>query len=100
MFSQAPMFVSTKMTELGTNIAVASPETYARSSVRWMGYDAHCCPLWYHSVQSYIVQSIPDALTNWYLLQFSLGMRRAALENKKMWHWKRFLLVEDGRAHP
>lgn len=75
---QAPLFVSTKMTKLGTNVLVPSAEMYGRSSVRWMGYDALCCPFWFHSVQSYITRSLPDSLVSWCIFQYFLGMHRAA----------------------
>ncbi|KAK4740713.1 hypothetical protein SAY87_024301 [Trapa incisa] len=83
---QAPLFISTKMTKLGSSLMVSTPEMYARWSLRWMGQkaDTLCSPVWGHSLQSYLVRCLPDALVSWCFLRYFVSTREKVLRRKKM----------------
>ncbi|KAK4758093.1 hypothetical protein SAY87_019394 [Trapa incisa] len=90
---QAPMFISTKMTNLETGLLVSTPETYARVSMRWIGHasDSVCNPELGHSLQSYLIKCLPDALVSWGFLQYFIRMRHDTLRRKKMMEEYRML---------
>uniref|UniRef100_A0A2P2QL66 Steroid dehydrogenase n=1 Tax=Rhizophora mucronata TaxID=61149 RepID=A0A2P2QL66_RHIMU len=78
---QIPLFVSTKMSNLKqSTFFVASPETYARASIRWMGYEQLCAPIWSQSVQWFILSALPDGLLNWAIFRFFLEVRKKGLQ--------------------
>ncbi|CAI0426011.1 unnamed protein product, partial [Linum tenue] len=77
---QIPLFVSTKMTRMRrSRFMVASAEEYARASLRGMGYEQLCCPLWTHSLQWAFFASVPDALLNWFTFRYFLQVRERGL---------------------
>ncbi|CAI0425791.1 unnamed protein product, partial [Linum tenue] len=77
---QIPLFVSTKMTRVRrSRFMVASAEEYARASLRRMGYEQLCCPLWTHSLQWAFFASVPDALLNWFTFRYFLQVRERGL---------------------
>ncbi|XP_024024016.1 very-long-chain 3-oxoacyl-CoA reductase 1 isoform X2 [Morus notabilis] len=76
---QIPLFVATKMTKLkAKSFFIPSPEAYSRASVRSIGYEIVCAPYWFHSVQWFISDLLPDALLNWCLFSYFLGMSKRA----------------------
>ncbi|OAY32453.1 hypothetical protein MANES_13G018800v8 [Manihot esculenta] len=82
---QIPLLVATKMTRLKKpNLLVASPEIYAKASIRWIGYEKLCSPFWSHSVQWFILQALPDALLNRFLFQYYLGLRNKGLKKEAL----------------
>ncbi|KAF3785075.1 Testosterone 17-beta-dehydrogenase 3 [Nymphaea thermarum] len=69
---QTPLFVATKMTGLERSFFfVASPEEYAESSIRWMGYEGSCNPFWGHAVQCWMASLLPQRLLDCFLLRFA-----------------------------
>ncbi|KAF2292819.1 hypothetical protein GH714_029186 [Hevea brasiliensis] len=82
---QIPMLVATKLIRIKkSSLMVASPEKYAKASLRWIGYERICCPFWSHSVQWFILQALPDALLNWSLFRYYLGMRSMGLKKDSL----------------
>lgn len=83
---QAPLFVATKMLR-GFNtssVFIPSSEMYSKASIRFIGYEPLCTPYWLHSVQWFMVQRVPDALMDRYMLQFFLKMRERRLKKSKL----------------
>ncbi|RVW72649.1 Very-long-chain 3-oxoacyl-CoA reductase 1 [Vitis vinifera] len=77
---QIPLLVATKMTSIKRpSFFVPSPEMFSRASIRWIGYEHICVPYWKHSVQWCLTNVLPDALLDWCLLWYFLGVRRRGL---------------------
>ena len=77
---QIPLLVATKMTSIKRpSFFVPSPEMFSRASIRWIGYEHICVPYWTHSVQWCLTNALPDALLDWCLLWYFLGVRRRGL---------------------
>ncbi|XP_065875352.1 very-long-chain 3-oxoacyl-CoA reductase 1-like [Euphorbia lathyris] len=77
---QIPLFVATKMTRFRkSNMIVASTEKYAKESIRCIGYDQICIPIFSHSVQCFLLKLLPDSLIDWCQFRFYLGLRNKAL---------------------
>lgn len=55
---------------------------YAKASIRSIGYEHICLPCWSHSVQWFMLRSLPDALLNWYIFRYFLGMRKRGLKKE------------------
>uniref|UniRef100_A0ACD5V7H6 Uncharacterized protein n=1 Tax=Avena sativa TaxID=4498 RepID=A0ACD5V7H6_AVESA len=73
---QAPMYVATKMASIrNATLLAPSPETYARASVRYIGYEPRCTPHWAHGVVWYLFSIVPEPLVDRYLLGMSLFIR-------------------------
>ncbi|KAH7515613.1 hypothetical protein FEM48_Zijuj10G0045100 [Ziziphus jujuba var. spinosa] len=78
---QIPIFVATKMTKLkATSFFILSPEIYGKASIKSIGYEHFCLPCWSHSVQWFLLRLLPDALLNWYVFRYFLGMRKRGLK--------------------
>ncbi|KAL5552706.1 hypothetical protein UlMin_040107 [Ulmus minor] len=74
---QIPLFVATKMTKLkATSFLIESPKSYSKASVRSMGYEHLSVPCWSHSVQWLIANCLPDALLNWCVYWYFLGVNK------------------------
>ncbi|KAJ7957648.1 very-long-chain 3-oxoacyl-CoA reductase 1-like [Quillaja saponaria] len=77
---QIPLYVSTKMVKLKPSVFIPTAEIFGKASVRWIGYGEQLClPYWLHGVQWFLLQPIPDALMNWYILRFFMEGRRRSL---------------------
>ncbi|XP_011042345.1 PREDICTED: very-long-chain 3-oxoacyl-CoA reductase 1-like isoform X2 [Populus euphratica] len=82
---QVPLFVATKMTKLKKSLfLVASPEMYAKASIRCIGYEHLSMPLCSHSVQRFILDALPNVLLDWCTSHFFLGLRRKRLEKESL----------------
>ncbi|KAJ8773618.1 hypothetical protein K2173_005864 [Erythroxylum novogranatense] len=78
---QIPLLVSTKMSKMKkSTFLVPSPETYAKASIRWIGYEHLCSPVWSHTVQWLILSALPDSLLNWCVFRYFNGMRERGLK--------------------
>ncbi|MQM20910.1 hypothetical protein Taro_053940 [Colocasia esculenta] len=69
---QVPLTVATKiidglMPNLYYWILASTADTYARASVRWIGYDPWCIPCWQHFIQGYLVRLVPESLMDLWL---------------------------------
>ncbi|RVW72632.1 Very-long-chain 3-oxoacyl-CoA reductase 1 [Vitis vinifera] len=73
---QFPLLVATKMTLIKrSSLFIPSPETFSKASIRCFGYEHECTPYWPHSVQWYVSSLLPNALLDWCVLRYFLGMR-------------------------
>lgn len=82
---QVPLFVATKMTKFKKSLfLIASPEMYAKASIRCIGYEHLSMPLCSHSVQRFIVDALPNALLDWCTYHFFLRLRRKRLEKESL----------------
>ncbi|KAI5572914.1 hypothetical protein BDE02_10G044800 [Populus trichocarpa] len=78
-------FVATKMTKFKKSLfLIASPEMYAKASIRCIGYEHLSMPLCSHSVQRFIVDALPNALLDWCTYHFFLRLRRKRLEKESL----------------
>ncbi|KAL1289893.1 hypothetical protein HN51_058271 [Arachis hypogaea] len=76
---QAPLFVSTKMTKMGSSVFVPTAEKYIKSCTRWIGYESVVEPYLLHSLQGFFIRAIPDPLVDSYLLRYFLYWRKRGL---------------------
>lgn len=82
---QVPLFVATKMTKFKKSLfLIASPEKYAKASIRCIGYEHLSMPLCSHSVQRFILEALPNALLDWCTFHFFLRLRRKRLEKESL----------------
>ncbi|KAJ6355965.1 hypothetical protein OIU78_004149 [Salix suchowensis] len=82
---QVPLFVATKMTRFRkSSFLIASPEMYARASVRCIGYEHWSMPLCSHSVQRLLLDALPDAVLDWCTHHFFGRLRLKRLEKESL----------------
>ncbi|XP_059633607.1 very-long-chain 3-oxoacyl-CoA reductase 1-like [Cornus florida] len=83
---QIPLLVATKMASIKrSSFFIPSPETYSKASLHVIGSDQHLCmPYWPHSLQWSLMQALPDALLDWCLFRYFLGMRKRGLQKDSM----------------
>ncbi|KAI5061873.1 hypothetical protein GOP47_0022412 [Adiantum capillus-veneris] len=62
-----------------------SPNVYAHSGVKWIGYEPLCSPYWPHSLLWKIVKSFPEPLFDAVRFQSCMDVRRRgkAKESRK-----------------
>lgn len=74
---QVPLHVATKLASIKRpSFFCPSPDTYARSAVRWIGYEPLCTPYWPHSFLWWLVDTLPEHLTDAVRLQSCMDVRR------------------------
>ncbi|PIA52969.1 hypothetical protein AQUCO_01000673v1 [Aquilegia coerulea] len=82
---QAPFLVATKMTSIRrSSFFIPSAEMYSRASVRHIGYDNVCTPYWTHSIFWFILDTLPDALRDRFVIRHYLTLREKGLQKKSM----------------
>uniref|UniRef100_A0A0C9QXX1 TSA: Wollemia nobilis Ref_Wollemi_Transcript_787_1505 transcribed RNA sequence n=1 Tax=Wollemia nobilis TaxID=56998 RepID=A0A0C9QXX1_9CONI len=74
---QVPLYVATKMASIKrSSLLVPSPNTYAHSALRWVGYEPRCTPYWPHSIIWWLASVLPEPLIDAYRMKFSIGIRK------------------------
>eukprot|EP00250_Pteridium_aquilinum_P010372 c19338_g1_i1 orf=190-1173(+) len=74
---QAPLHVATKLASIRRSSFFApSPDGYARSGVKWIGYEPLCSPYWPHSLLWKLVDMLPDSLFDMVRFQACLDVRK------------------------
>ncbi|CAN0896343.1 Very-long-chain 3-oxoacyl-CoA reductase 1 [Linum grandiflorum] len=80
---QIPLLVATRMTKMRkSNVLVPSATEYAKASLRFVGYEAMCCPHWSHYLQWTLLNHLPDALVNWLTFRYMLRRRKRGLATR------------------
>lgn len=66
------------------SLAVPSPDTYAKSGLKSVGYEARTTPYWVHSVIWWLIWIIPEPIVDSIRLRSTLDIRRRgqAKDNK------------------
>lgn len=84
---QVPLFVATKLAKIRkSSLFVPSPAGYARAGVAAIGYGCVITPFWAHKLQLYLMNALPEFLTNKIVFDMHLDLRKRALKkeaNKK-----------------
>jgi len=81
---QAPLYVATKMAKIRkSSLTVPSPETYARSALRQIGYETVCTPYWVHAFMWNVIHSLPSAIIDRMRLSMCLSIRKKAYKKKE-----------------
>lgn len=74
---QVPLYVATKMASIRkSSFFVPSTDGYARSAIRWIGYEPRCTPYWPHSILWAVAASLPESFVDSWRLNFCLGIRK------------------------
>ncbi|KAI5066957.1 hypothetical protein GOP47_0017485 [Adiantum capillus-veneris] len=74
---QAPLHVATKLASIRrSSFFCPSPDTYARSAVKWIGYEPLCTPYWPHSLLWKLVNLIPHSLVDTVRFQSCMDVRK------------------------
>ncbi|KAL2630475.1 hypothetical protein R1flu_015161 [Riccia fluitans] len=74
---QVPLYVATKMSKIRrASLAVPSANTYARASLKSIGFEPRCTPYWVHSVMWWIIWVLPESIIDTIRLRSSLDVRR------------------------
>ncbi|XP_031476608.1 very-long-chain 3-oxoacyl-CoA reductase 1-like [Nymphaea colorata] len=74
---QVPLYVATKMASIRkSSLLVPSADTYARSALRWVGYEPRCTPYWPHSVLWLLASLLPESAIDAWRLKFCLAIRK------------------------
>ncbi|XP_050375117.1 very-long-chain 3-oxoacyl-CoA reductase 1-like [Argentina anserina] len=80
---QVPLFVATKLAKIKkSSLFIPSPETFSKSSIRWIGYDSVCAPYWSHSVMGFLARGLPHALLNVTIFGYFLRNRKRGQLNE------------------
>jgi 17beta-estradiol 17-dehydrogenase / very-long-chain 3-oxoacyl-CoA reductase len=82
--NQVPMLVATKMTYIErSSLFIPSPEMYSKASLRAIGYEQSSMPYWPHSLQTWLLRALPDALVDWCPFWYFSRVKKTDLE--KLW---------------
>ncbi|BBM98140.1 17beta-estradiol 17-dehydrogenase / very-long-chain 3-oxoacyl-CoA reductase [Marchantia polymorpha subsp. ruderalis] len=74
---QVPLYVATKMSKIRrASLAVPSADTYAKCSLKWIGFEPRCTPYWVHSIMWWIIWVLPESIIDTIRLRSSLDVRR------------------------
>ncbi|KAH7387475.1 hypothetical protein KP509_16G024600 [Ceratopteris richardii] len=74
---QAPLHVATKLASIRrSSLFCPSPNSYAQSGVKWIGYESLCCPYWPHSLLWKLVNLLPHSLVDMVRMHSGLDVRR------------------------
>lgn len=74
---QAPLHVATKLASIRrSSFFCPSPNTYAHSGVKWIGYEPLCSPYWPHSLLWKIVKWLPESLFDALRFKACMDVRR------------------------
>jgi len=58
---QFPLFVVSNMSKIRkASLTVPSPETYVKTAIKFIGHDTIISPIWTHSLQMWIIESLPE----------------------------------------
>ncbi|KAM5568042.1 very-long-chain 3-oxoacyl-CoA reductase 1-like [Rosa sericea] len=80
---QVPVFVATRLAKIKeSSLFIPSPETFSKSSIRWIGYDNVCTPYWSHSVMGFVARALPHALLTATIFHYFLGNRKRGQLNE------------------
>ncbi|KAF5205703.1 Very-long-chain 3-oxoacyl-coa reductase [Thalictrum thalictroides] len=86
---QAPFIVATKMTSIRrSSFFIPSAEMYSKASLRQIGYENICTPYWTHYIFWCILDALPEALRDRFVLRHYLtlrekGLLKMSMKNKK-----------------
>ncbi|CAD6263289.1 unnamed protein product [Miscanthus lutarioriparius] len=73
---QVPMLVATKMASIKTpSFFVPSPDTYAHTAIRYIGYEPRCTPYWTHALLWLLFSLVPEPIANKMILNVALDVR-------------------------
>ncbi|EFJ35368.1 hypothetical protein SELMODRAFT_166350 [Selaginella moellendorffii] len=74
---QVPLYVKTKMAKIrNTSLTVPSPEAYAKSALRSIGYEAVATPYWAHHLLWWLISLVPERIVSAIRLSSNLDLRR------------------------
>lgn len=74
---QAPLHVATKLASIKrSSFFCPSPGAYARSGVKWIGYEPLCSPYWAHSLLWRVVDMLPEPLFDAVRFKSCMDVRR------------------------
>ncbi|XP_078447485.1 very-long-chain 3-oxoacyl-CoA reductase 1-like [Wolffia australiana] len=74
---QVPLYVATKMVAYrGSSFFAPIAEEYAKSAVRFIGYEPRCMTYWPHFLQWCLATLVPDFIINHFRLQHGLSRRK------------------------
>ncbi|KMZ70750.1 ketoacyl-CoA reductase [Zostera marina] len=77
---QVPLYVATKMASIKrSSFWVPSSDAYARSALRWIGYEPRCTPYWPHSLIWCLLSNLPETAIDKWRLGFCMGIRKRGL---------------------
>jgi hypothetical protein len=77
MMEQVPMHVTTKLASIRRPTMFApTPDAYAKSGLRWIGYEPVCSPYWAHSMMWGLAAAFPAPLVDALRLRQSLAVRK------------------------
>jgi hypothetical protein len=62
--AQVPLFVATKLASMRPSLTVPTPDAYARYACSAIGYETVVSPHWTHSPQLYLMQALPEWVSN------------------------------------
>lgn len=81
---QAPLHVATKLASIRrSSFFCPSPDVYARSGVKWIGYEPLCSPYWPHSLLWKLVKVIPHSLFDTIRFQSCLDVRKRGIAKEE-----------------
>lgn len=81
---QNPLFVTTKLAKIrNSSLTVPTPETYAKSAIRALGYDAAISPYWTHALQLWLVDCLPESLAVAIVSNMHHAIRKKGLKKQQ-----------------
>ena len=73
---QAPLYVATKLASIRkSSFFCPSPGGYARSGIRWIGYEPVCTHYWPHSVIWKVISELPTSVFDSVRMKLCLAIR-------------------------
>lgn len=69
--------MATKMASIKrSSFFVPSIDGYARTAIRWIGYEPRCTPYWPHSVLWGLLNLLPECGIDAWRVKYNLGIRK------------------------
>lgn len=78
MHDQCPFFVTTKISKIRKpRLDAPTPEVWAKSAVRQIGYETVRTPYWFHGLMLMVIQAVPEWPVSVYVHSLHNSFRRA-----------------------
>jgi len=84
--TQVPFYVATKLAKLRESFTVPSPKAYVDLASRWIGHggDVVVSPFWPHALQGWVLDCLPNFITDGIVNSMHHGIRKRGMKKAAM----------------
>mmetsp|Transcript_21057 Transcript_21057/g.32136 ORF Transcript_21057/g.32136 Transcript_21057/m.32136 type:complete len:311 (+) Transcript_21057:71-1003(+) len=82
---QAPFYVATKLAKMRKSFTCPTPDSFVADAIKWVGYpDAVVSPVWLHNIQGWVLDIVPDFLTDPQVMNMHMAVRKKGMKKEAM----------------